>query len=104
MSGVSWSWWNKKRMWGEKKIILVLLPKKRHRPRERLDDRQNRETKTPDGSTLETEIPGLGALERGAFQVSVTAVCRATHSSKSLFGRGWFRRKKKHKSICALAT
>jgi len=34
----------------------------------------------------------------------VTAVCRATHSSKSLFGRGWFRRKKKHKSICALAT
>ena len=43
--------------------------------------------KTPEGSTLETEIPGRCALERGAFQVSVTAVCRATNSSKSLLGR-----------------
>lgn len=57
---------------------------------ERLDDWQNQERlTTPDGSLLETEIPGPCALERGAFQVSVTAVCRATHSSKSLFGRGW---------------
>lgn len=41
-----------------------------------------------DGSIHETEIPGPCALEKGALQVSVTAVCRATHSRQSLFGRG----------------
>jgi hypothetical protein len=46
-----------------------------------------RESKIPDGSTLETEIPG----PRAASQVSVTAVCRATHSRQSLFGRGWLK-------------
>ena len=44
--------------------------------------------KTPEGSALEKEIPGPCALERGASQVSVTVVCRATHSRQSLFGRG----------------
>ena len=36
-----------------------------------------------EGAILETEIPGLSALE-GASQVSVTATRRATYSSESL--------------------
>jgi hypothetical protein len=55
--------------------------------------------KTPDGSILETEIPGLCALE-GAFQVSVTAGCCATHSSKSLFGRDAKEVKEKRGLVC----
>ena len=35
---------------------------------------------------LESE-PGALCLREGALQSSVTARCRATHSSKSLFGR-----------------
>ena len=42
--------------------------------------------RSPNGSTLETESTGRSAFERGASQVSVTALCRATYSSESLLG------------------